>query len=171
MIEVMNMNLPLNSSVSLNSLALINCGRSASMKQKRRRGLVLTEQGWQKLMQAGVICDRYGNRNTYEFLAGQSALSPSTVSKIINCMPVDKQTLKVFFDAFHLQLELADYTTNKFTETEHTSGFIEQHRFNNYAIELSSLLEEVAQLKERLEYIRQRSRLLGLTELTSDEIF
>lgn len=162
------MNFPITSSASLNALALINRDRSTSLKKSRCRGLVLTEQGWQKLMQAGVICDRYGNRNTYEVLAGQSALSPRTVSKIINCISVDKQTLMIFFNAFRLQLEPGDYTTCKIIQTEQTTDSIKQQGFSNDANELSSLLEEVAQLKERLECLSQRFRLLGLTEFTLD---
>ena len=90
-----------------------------SLKSSRSRGMVLTKKGWQKLKQAEVFCDRYGNRYTYEALAAQSVLSPRTVSKILNCrVPVDKCTLIMFFNTFHLQLESDDCTIHKIIVTE-----------------------------------------------------
>lgn len=49
-------------------------------KGKRRRGVVLTRQGWQKLDQAGVLCDKLGNRYTLEQLSERALLDsqPST---------------------------------------------------------------------------------------------
>ncbi|MEH2138957.1 hypothetical protein [Nostoc sp.] len=160
------MNLPPNSSTSLNSLMLINRDQSLCSKRSRSRGLVLTRQGWQKLMQAGVLCDRYGNRYTYEILAGQSDLSPRTVSKILNSsFPVDKRTLTIFFNAFQLQLELDDYAIYNTILTEQATNSIKQYQApEDYATELQLLVEEVMQLKERLEFYGQRFKLLDLAE-------
>jgi hypothetical protein len=160
------MNLPLNSSTSLNSLILMNRDQSLSSKRSRTRGLVLTKQGWQKLMQAEVLCDRYGNRYTYETLAGQSTLSPRTVSKIINLsFPVDKRTLTIFFDAFHLQLESDDYAIYKTVVAEEVVDCTRQYQKpGDYLAELRLLMEEVMQLKDRLEYYSQRFELLDLAE-------
>jgi transcriptional regulator with XRE-family HTH domain len=175
MIEVMNVSLPANSSTLLNSLMLLNRDQPLSSRRSRRRGLVLTQQGWQKLMQAGVLCDRYSNRYTFEVLAGRSALSPRTVSKILNrSSPVDKRTLTIFFDAFQLSLESDDYALHDTALTEQATNFIEQHQtpnryateFQLYATEFQLLVEEVMQLKEQLEDYSQRFKLLDLTEST-----
>ena len=81
------------------------------IKSNRRRGAILTEQGWQKLQQAGVLYDEFGKRYTYEELSEQTQLDPRTVSRIVSCeVKVDKRTLKTFFHAFKLQLESGDYT-------------------------------------------------------------
>ena len=80
-------------------------------KGKRRRGVVLTRQGWQKLDQAGVLCDKLGNRYTLEQLSERSLLDNRTVSRILSCeTKVDKRTLKIFFETFNLRLDVDDYT-------------------------------------------------------------
>ena len=80
-------------------------------KGKRRRGVVLTRQGWQKLDQAGVLCDKFGNRYTHEQLSERSLLDNRTVSRILSCETrVDKRTLKIFFETFSLRLDVDDYT-------------------------------------------------------------
>ena len=99
------------------SESLINFYRTSNVvelsprfKSKRRRGVVLTQAGWQKLDQAGVLCDKYGNRHTYEQLSERSLLDNRTVSRILSCeTKVDKRTLKIFFEAFHLHLGADDY--------------------------------------------------------------
>lgn len=81
-------------------------------QQSRRRGIILTPQGWQKLQQAGVLCNEYGDRHTYEYLSEQTLLDPRTVCRIIGCeVAVDKRSLKIFFDTFNLELQPANYTT------------------------------------------------------------
>lgn len=80
-------------------------------KGKRRRGVVLTRQGWQKLDQAGVLCDKLGNRYTLEQLSERALLDSRTVSRILSCeTKVDRRTLKIFFETFNLRLDVDDYT-------------------------------------------------------------
>lgn len=81
-------------------------------KKLRRRGLVLTEQGWQKLLQAEVVHNQFGERHTFAELSDRTLLDPRTICRIISRdEAVDKRSLNIFFDAFGLQLEQADYTT------------------------------------------------------------
>lgn len=81
-------------------------------QKTRKRGVVLTTQGWQKLLQAGVLCNEFGERYTFEFLSEQSLLDPRTVCRIIGReIAVDKRSLKIFFSAFDLELNQDDYTT------------------------------------------------------------
>lgn len=85
----------------------------SSAKRSRNRGLVLSEQGWQKLMQAGVLYDKFGNRYTYEQLSDRSFLDERTISRLLSCeVKVDKSTLKTFFRAFNLILESGDYMSS-----------------------------------------------------------
>ncbi|XGV97681.1 MAG: hypothetical protein ACAF41_01795 [Leptolyngbya sp. BL-A-14] len=81
-------------------------------KQPRRRGLVLTEQGWQKLLQAEVAYNQYGERCTFEALSEKTLLDPRTICRIIEReIGVDKRSLIIFFHAFNLPLENGDYTS------------------------------------------------------------
>jgi hypothetical protein len=84
---------------------------SSPTKRLRRRGLVLTEQGWQKLLQAEVVYNQFGERYTFAELSERTLLDPRTICRIVNRdEAVDKRSLKIFFEAFGLQLEKADYT-------------------------------------------------------------
>lgn len=80
--------------------------------KSRKRGVILTEQGWQKLHNANVLQDKYGERYTFMMLSDRAVLSPRTVSKIVSReTKVDLSTLKHFFTAFDLQLDANDYSS------------------------------------------------------------
>lgn len=86
------------------------------MKQstpKRRRGVILTSQGLQKIQAAkskAEIEENFGNRYTLEDLSERTTLSVDTLMKVFACETgVDKQTLKTCFRAFNLTLEPSDY--------------------------------------------------------------
>ncbi|MFN6516474.1 MAG: NB-ARC domain-containing protein [Nostoc sp. CreGUA01] len=84
-----------------------------SQQNSRRRGVILTPQGLQKLQNAKSESENYenfGKRYTREALGFRMALDPDTVAKVFACeMGVDRQTLKYCFQAFKLQLEPNDY--------------------------------------------------------------
>lgn len=81
-----------------------------NLKSYRRRGIILTEQGWQKLVQAEALYDEFGRRYTYEELSERSLLDSRTISRILSRkVKVDKRTLQIFFEALNLQLEPVDY--------------------------------------------------------------
>lgn len=121
-------------------------------KPIRRRGVVLTQKGLQKLIQSNALCDRYGNRYSYEILAGFSQLDPRTVSRILSCeTKIDKRTLKIFFNAFNLHLELEDYTI---PESDPTPNAIST--------------DELMQLKQRI--LQDYNRLLNLINLDNPGI-
>lgn len=133
---------------SAQSFSLEELGKSVtSSKASRKRGVILTQQGLQKLMQSNALCDRYGNRYSYEMLAGFSQLDPRTISRILSCeTKIDKRTLKIFFNAFDLQLQPEDYTT---PETSSDPDAI--------------LTDELMQLKQRI--VQDYNRLLTLLNL------
>ncbi|BAY20415.1 WD-40 repeat-containing protein [Calothrix sp. NIES-2100] len=82
-------------------------------QRSRRRGVILTPQGLQKLQHAKSQSENnenFGNRYSRETLGFRMRLDPDTVAKVFACEAgVDKQTLKYCFSAFNLQLESEDY--------------------------------------------------------------
>lgn len=80
---------------------------------KRRRGVILTQQGLQKLLAAKSEAEfqhNSGNRYTLEALCDRTGLSVDSLMKVLKCETgVDKQTLKCCFRAFDLVLEPRDY--------------------------------------------------------------
>ena len=87
------------------------------MPQKRpirKRGVVLTNIGLQKLQSAkrkAEIWENEGDRYTFEELSYRTGLSPITVAKVLNRETgADKQSLLVCFSAFGLILTEEDYT-------------------------------------------------------------
>lgn len=84
-----------------------------SQHRSRRRGVILTPQGLQKLQDAKSKSEHYDNFDkhyTREVLGFRMGLDPDTVAKVFACeIGVDRQTLKYCFQAFNLQLETHDY--------------------------------------------------------------
>ncbi|MBD2165121.1 hypothetical protein H6G04_11980 [Calothrix membranacea FACHB-236] len=84
-----------------------------SQKQRRRRGVILSLPGFQKLQEARYqleIIENDGVRFTLEQLSYRTQLAPFTVSKVLaRAEGVDKQTLEYFFRAFGLELTPNDY--------------------------------------------------------------
>ena len=82
-------------------------------RPRRRRGIILTEQGWEKLLQAKTDAeseDNSGKRYTLEALSERTSLDTNTLSKVWSReIPVDKSTLKSCFAAFKLTLASTDY--------------------------------------------------------------
>ncbi|GET36707.1 NB-ARC domain-containing protein [Microseira wollei] len=84
-----------------------------SQKQTRKRGVILTTQGFDKLMAAkyeAESCENCDKRYTLEALSYRTGLDPDTLMKVFSCkIRVDKQTLNRCFRAFKLQVEPNDY--------------------------------------------------------------
>ena len=82
-------------------------------KQRRRRGVILTEKGLEKLQDAKIeaeFTENHGNRYTLEALSERTGLGVDTLMKVFACESgVDKQTLKCCFKAFNLTLCDADF--------------------------------------------------------------
>lgn len=79
---------------------------------KRRRSIVLTPQGKQKLQGAITHAEdqeNFGERYTIEELSVKTGLDPGTVSKVREAEEgVDRRTLERFFQAFDLELTQED---------------------------------------------------------------
>ncbi|HLO50053.1 MAG TPA: AAA-like domain-containing protein [Kamptonema sp.] len=83
-------------------------------QQKRRRGVILTLPGFQKVERAKVDAEmeeNCGNRYTLEQISDRTRLAVNTVMKIYaREVGVDRNTLKRYFSAFNLILEPSDYS-------------------------------------------------------------
>lgn len=82
-------------------------------KQRRRRGVILTEKGYNKIQQAKSETENRENLHkgyTLEALSFRTGLDPDTLMKIFACqVGVDKKSLNCCFKAFDLELEANDY--------------------------------------------------------------
>ena len=140
-----------------------------SRKRNRNRGVVLSEQGWQKLAQAYVLHDQWGNRYTYETLSERSLLNERTVSRILSGeVRVDKRTLKIFFTAFGLRLDSEDYTTADCYPTNQiiTSPSLYLNS-TVHTVEANLSYQELIELYQRLmQDLRRLSHLLKLDEMS-----
>lgn len=140
-----------------------------SRQCNRNRGVVLSKQGWQKLTQAGVIHDQWGNRYSYEKLSERSLLNERTVSRILSCeVRVDKRSLKIFFAAFGLQLHGDDYLTAACTPDAQAITSL-SHYLNPTVHRAETTLshQELVELYQRLmQDLRHLSHLLNLDEVS-----
>jgi len=85
-------------------------------KHKRKRGVILTPEGLQKLQSAKLTAEfneNYGNRYTLEDLSDRIGINTATISKVLSCEDgVDKRTIELFFQAFNLKLDKDCYTSS-----------------------------------------------------------
>lgn len=88
---------------------------------KRKRGVIVSGQGWQRLQLAKrklEIQENAGEPYTLEELSKRAQLSPNTITKVQRRKaPVDKQSLESYFEAFSLSLKEDDYTETSGTPT------------------------------------------------------
>jgi hypothetical protein len=81
---------------------------------KRRRGMILSPPGWDKLSFAKTQAEfneNAGDRFTLEELSERMGLSLNTIAKVLGrSEAVDKQSLQCAFRAFGLELSKNDYT-------------------------------------------------------------
>ena len=87
---------------------------------KRKRGVILTVQGWKRLQatkRQSEIQENAGNLYTLEELRDRTSLSINTLTRIQRReIAVDRHSLESFFSAFQLTLNPSDYTKQ---EREH----------------------------------------------------
>jgi WD40 repeat protein len=91
-------------------------------KQRRKRGVILSFQGFKKLHEAKYdleIEENDGVKFTLEELSFRTQLAPFTVSKVLAREEgVDKQSIEYFFRAFGLELTPGDYQKSGFQDKE-----------------------------------------------------
>ena len=85
--------------------------------QKRRRGVILSSQGWQRLQAAQYLSaarDNTGSPYTLEELRDRTGLSTKTLTKVRRRQnPVDQPTLAAYFQSFGLSLDTDDYISQE----------------------------------------------------------
>ncbi|AFY42779.1 AAA-like domain-containing protein [Nostoc sp. PCC 7107] len=117
-------------------------------KSKRKRGVVLTPSGLQRLHEAILsweIARNKGDRLTLQELSTQISISTKTLSRLWSLSKgVDQKTLKLCFSAFNLKLYEEDYAVSSDEDEGKTIEFWlrssdkqEDHltRLSNYEIE------------------------------------
>ncbi len=86
-----------------------------SKSQKRKRGVILSSQGWQRLQVAehlSALRNNGGRPYTLEQLSAQTELSTNTLTKVRRReKAVDLSTLEVYFHTFGLNVDADDYIT------------------------------------------------------------
>ncbi|AFY64594.1 AAA-like domain-containing protein [Geitlerinema sp. PCC 7407] len=91
----------------------------------RRRGTVLSAQGWQRLQAAehlSSIRENAGRPYTLEQLSLRTGLSTKTLTKVRHRQkPVDQPTLEAYFEAFELALGADDYISQDLSDVEVSS--------------------------------------------------
>lgn len=84
---------------------------------KRKRGVLLSSQGWQRLQAAehlSAIRENMGRAYTLEQLSDRTGLSTNTLTKVRRRQkPVDQPTLEAYFQAFSLTLTDDDCLTQE----------------------------------------------------------
>jgi transcriptional regulator with XRE-family HTH domain len=122
-------------------------------------------------MQAGALCNGFGERYTYEQLGERSHLDERTVNRLLSCeVKVDKSTLKTFFRAFNLSLETGDYAVSNSNRMDAvTSETSIQVNSIRQSIQVEQLVEELIQLKQRMREYERLFHQLGLNENHFDQ--
>ena len=97
-----------------------------SSHRRRKRGVILTSQGLNKLLaakQASEQQEKLGRRYTLEEISDRTHLAMGTITKVLNREAVvDKRTLDMFFRAFDVELDKGDYAKPDACEPEMTRG-------------------------------------------------
>ncbi|KAF3889273.1 MULTISPECIES: NB-ARC domain-containing protein [Nostocales] len=87
---------------------------SIAAKSARKRGVILTTNGWNKFQNTKrefELQNNNGNRYSYEELSDRTNLSLHTISRILaRTEKVDKRSLEYCFQAFGIELDKGDYT-------------------------------------------------------------
>ena len=114
---------------------------SSSQRLKRKRGVILSQEGWQRLVSAQKAAETELNQKvpfTLEDLNELTGLSSHTLTKVRRRQkPVDRQTLEDFFNAFNLKLMDTDYTKPIATEEDQKKQITSRQQ-NNSSLELLS---------------------------------
>ena len=142
-----------------------------SQQRHRNRGVLLSQQGWQRLTQAGVLHDRWGHRYSYETLSERSLLNDRTVSRILSGdVRVDKRSLKIFFAAFGLPLNKGDYLTAASDPANKTIISLSQYLGSTvHSVEATLSYQELVALYQQLgQALQHLSHLIHLHEMNGN---
>ncbi|KAM3091582.1 AAA-like domain-containing protein [Phormidesmis sp. 146-35] len=124
------------------------------MSLKRRRGLILSHRGWERLQEAErqTLKERQYNPYTLQELSELTGLSQNTLTRVRGRkIAVDRYTLEQYLQAFGLTLDPTDYTHSLSGPANHpTIPLMGQVPLNSDFYVYRSPLEE--QISEALTY-------------------
>ena len=131
-------------------------------KQKRKRGIILTSEGLQKLQSAKIAFEdkeNYGNRYTLEDLSERVRINSITISKVLSREEgVDKKTLELFFEAFNLELDKTDYTNSDKTRHLDWGEAIGASVFYGRTAEIATIEQWILSLRVGVSVTRGSTR-------------
>lgn len=134
-----------------------------SPKPRRKRGVILTSIGWEKLqrsIQKSENQDNFGDRYTLEELSDRTRLDPDTIAKVTNRTKVDKRTLELFFQAFNLKLTASDYFQPSNSQPSQQSSHTREDL--SEAIDVSLFLGRTTELTQLQQWIVEECRLVAI---------
>ncbi|MEH2259525.1 NACHT domain-containing protein [Nostoc sp.] len=137
------------------------------LQRRRKRGVILTHQGFEKLQTAKCQAESWENldkRYTLEDLSDRTGLDPDTLMKVFHCqVGVDKQTLNTCFRAFNLLLEPSDYQLPRTDEVISNQHSIQNLTDWGEAPDISVFLGRTAELTTLKHWIlEEHCRLVTL---------
>jgi hypothetical protein len=136
-------------------------------KSNRKRGVLLTSRGWEKLHKAierTQAEENHGVRYTFEELSDRTELTPRTVSRVLDGKQrVDKPTLEQVFRAFNLELTESDYKKPVPNSNESELTIPNTRQDWGEAVDVSVFYGRTVELAELEGWIlRDNCRLVGL---------
>ena len=136
-------------------------------RSKRKRGVILSPTGWQRLQAAQAHSEveaNGGNSYTLEDLNELTGLSPHTITKVRRRRaPVDRQTLEDYFSTFKLILSSTDYIQPTSVTQRYQQPLIPIQQDWGEAIDVSAFYGRSEELATLERWIQQdRCRLLGI---------
>ncbi|MFN6488238.1 MULTISPECIES: NACHT domain-containing protein [unclassified Nostoc] len=131
------------------------------LKRRRKRGVILTPQGFDKLQTAKSQAQSWENldkRYTLEDLSDRTGLDPDTLMKVFHCqVGVDKQTLNICFRAFNLLLEPSDYQLPRTDEVINNQDSIQNFIDWGEAPDISGFVGRTAELTTLKHWILEEN--------------
>lgn len=154
----------LQRSLKIGYLFSIHITLMNSAKPRRKRGVILTSIGWEKLQRSireWEIQENFG-RYTLEELSDRTRLDPDTIAKVTNRKAgVDKRTLELFFQAFNLELTASDYFKPSNSQPSQQSSYTREDL--SEAIDVSFFLGRTTELTQLQQWVvGERCRLVAL---------
>jgi WD40 repeat protein len=135
-------------------------------KLKRKRGVILSPQGWQRLQEAQEQSEMKANNRTpytLEDLSALTGLSVRSLSKVRCCKEaVDRQTIEDYFRAFNLSLTESDFIHPEGFSDEQPSILAIQQDWGE-ALDVSLFYDRTEELATLKQWICQdQCRLVGI---------
>ncbi|MEM8676690.1 MAG: NB-ARC domain-containing protein, partial [Cyanobacteria bacterium P01_G01_bin.67] len=137
------------------------------VRSRRRRGVILSLPGWQRLREAQEQSELHSNGGrpyTLEELNEITGLSPKTLTKVrTRKTPVDRQTLDEYFNNFNLTLTPNDYQQPGVELTKDRQPVIPIEQDWGEAPDVSVFYDRIEELEILEQWIvSDRDRLVGI---------